>query len=100
VPIPDGLGDPEHRVGEAVRRILELPLKRVRPASWNAPGGSLSGQVCKFVGGWSELGVGEVEASGAVECVFGQASEGACGQDRVFVSFFTEQVHRKAPTGR
>jgi hypothetical protein len=59
----------------------------------------LSGQVCKFVGGWSERGVAEVEAGGAVEGVFGQTGEGAGGQDRVFVSVFAGQVHREAPTG-
>ena len=59
----------------------------------------LSGQVCKFVGGWSERGVSEVEAGGAVKGVFGQACEGAGGQDGVFVSVFAGQVHREAPAG-
>lgn len=47
-------------------------------------------QLCTFVGGWSELGVAEVEAGGTVECLFRRASDGACGQDRVFADITAE----------
>jgi hypothetical protein len=60
---------------------------------------NLSGQVCKFVGGCSARGVTEVEAGGAVEGIFGQTSEGAGRQDRIFVPVLGGQVHREAPTG-
>jgi hypothetical protein len=54
-------------VGDAFVRAKQL----VDWAVTSVSSSRLSGQVCKFVGGWSGRGVAEVEAGGAVEGVFG-----------------------------
>ena len=60
-----------------------------------------SGHVCKFVGGSGPgCGVGEVEAAGGVECVFGGAGGGAVWEVGIFVVVVAGSVDAEAPQAR